>query len=95
MSAGDRIDKGSLWLVRALVALAKRKLSEANESCGECWPAGQQWNELGGSSQHAFMRAALSESGIPDAEYREMIDDLLSKDTNGEFDSLWKELDVP
>ncbi|WP_143288864.1 hypothetical protein [Burkholderia pseudomallei] len=83
------------WLLRSLIALAKRKLADANANRdGEnSWPAGQAWNELGGSSQHAFLRAALEEAGIPHDQYRELIDRATESDVDGVLDAIWSELD--
>ena len=55
--------------MRALVALAKRNLADANKTCGDDWPAGQKWHQLGPSSQGVFMQKARAEAGIPDAPY--------------------------
>ncbi|MDD5371684.1 MAG: hypothetical protein PHQ40_21595, partial [Anaerolineaceae bacterium] len=63
------------WLVRALVALAKRHLADANSEAqdGE-WPAGHGWRDLSISSQHIFMHQAREEAGIPHAEYEALIE---------------------
>lgn len=82
------------WLVRALVTLAKYHLRDANASCGDDWPAGQEWNELGHTSQHAFMRAAREDAGIPHEEYRALIEAALMADDDGELDAIWRELDT-
>jgi hypothetical protein len=59
------------WCVRLFVALAKRCLAEANAEVGDTeWPAGQQWDELGHTSQHAFLRKAAAESGIDYSAYQ-------------------------
>jgi len=84
------------WLVRALVTLAKRHLAEANatpEVQAGNWPAGQEWNELGHTSQHAFMHRAREEAGIPHAEYRELIE-AATMDSD-ELDAIWLELERP
>lgn len=81
------------WLVRALVTLAKRELADANATCGECWPAGQEWHELGHTSQHAFMHRAREASGIPHVEYRELIEAAMSTDEAEALDALWTELE--
>ena len=87
------------WLVRALVALAKRNLADANatpEVRAGAWPAGQEWHELGSTSQHAFMRAARAEAGINHDDYRRFIEHLCRDvDENGELDELWLELEKP
>ena len=84
------------WLVRALVTLAKRHLAEANakpEVQAGGWPAGQEWHELGHTSQHVFMYGARTEAGIPHAEYRAMIDAIMKTDEAGTLDALWTELE--
>ncbi len=84
------------WLVRALVTLAKRHLADANATpevqSGE-WPAGQEWHELGHTSQHAFMRSAREEAGIPHAEYRALIEAATME--SDELDAIWQELERP
>lgn len=83
------------WLVRALVTLAKRELADANATCGDRWPAGQEWHELGHTSQHAFMRRAREAAGIPHAEYRTLIEAVMSTDEAEALDALWTELERP
>ena len=84
------------WLVRALVTLAKRHLADANATpevqAGE-WPAGQEWNELGNTSQHSFMRRAREEAGIPHEEYRALIEAATME--SGDLDAIWRELERP
>lgn len=81
------------WMLRALVTLAKRILAEANATpevqAGE-WPAGQQWHELGHTSQHAFMRRAREEAGIPHEEYRALIEAATMK--SDDLDGVWDDL---
>lgn len=81
------------WLLRALVALAKRSLAEANATpevqAGE-WPAGQEWHELGHTSQHAFMHRAREEAGIPHEDYRALIE--AATMGSDELDAIWVEL---
>lgn len=84
------------WLVRALVALAKRHLAEANakpEVQAGGWPAGQEWHELGHTSQHVFMYGARTEAGIPHAEYRAMLEAIMKTGEGGALDALWAELE--
>ena len=92
------VNNETKWLVRALVTLAKRHLAEANATpevkAGD-WPAGQEWHELGHTSQHAFMRAAREEAGIPHAEYRELIEDVAMNDDIGDLDSIWADMERP
>lgn len=83
------------WLVRALVTLAKRELADANATCGSCWPAGQEWHELGHTSQHAFMHRAREAAGIPHAEYRALIEAVMNTDEAEALDALWTELERP
>lgn len=83
------------WLVRALVTLAKRELADANASCGDDWPAGQEWRQLGHTSQHSFMRRAREAAGIPHVEYRALIEAMMRTDMADAFDALWKELEQP
>lgn len=84
------------WLVRALVCLAKRNLADINTTPevknGE-WPAGQEWHELGHTSQHAFMWRAREEAGIPHEGYRKLIEESVLMDEEEELDSIWKELE--
>jgi hypothetical protein len=81
------------WMLRALVTLAKRILAEANATpevqAGE-WPAGQEWHELGHTSQHAFMHMAREEAGIPHEEYRALIEAATME--SDELDGVWNEL---
>lgn len=91
------VNSETKFLLRALIALAKRKLADANANREEenDWPAGQEWNELGGSSQHSFMSAARAEAGIPDDEYRAIIDAAMIADDKEDLDAIWNEMDVP
>lgn len=59
------------WAYAAIVALAKRHLRDMNDTRQheKDWPAGQQWEDLGGSSKAIFMRKARDEAGIPDGEF--------------------------
>lgn len=70
--------KPEVMLVRALVALAKRNLADANANRenDRSWPCGQGWLDLAGSSQSIFMRAARDEAGIPHGEYDNLINSL-------------------
>jgi hypothetical protein len=81
------------WMLRALVTLAKRILAEANAApeaqSGE-WPAGQEWHELGHTSQHAFMSMAREQAGIPHNEYRELIEAATME--SGDLDEIWESL---
>ena len=92
------VNNETKWLVRALVTLAKRHLADANSTpevqAGE-WPAGQEWSQLGHTSQHAFMRRAREEAGIPHDEYRALIEAATLADDGEELDAIWQELETP
>ncbi len=83
------------WLVRALVTMAKRELADANATCGDCWPAGQEWHELGHTSQRVFMRRAREAAGIPHDAYRALIENVMATDEAEMLDALWAELERP
>lgn len=90
------INNETKWLVRALVTLAKRHLADANATAevqAGNWPAGQEWHELGHTSQHAFMHSAREEAGIPHAEYRALIEAATME--SDELDAIWLELERP
>lgn len=63
------------WAYAAIVALAKRKLKEANETREneDDWPGGQEWNDLAGTSKSIFLHQAREEAGIPHDEFLEGI----------------------
>lgn len=69
------------WAYKLLLALAKRCLADANANREHerDWPAGQQWNELVGSSHAVFLRSAREEAGIPHDKFLEGI-------RSGEYD---------
>ncbi len=50
-----------LELYAKVVLKATELLIRKNEICGEDWPAGQQWDQLGGSSKAIFMKEAREE----------------------------------
>ncbi len=81
----------AIWLLRALVTLAKLELAEANATCGEDWPGGQQWHQLVGSSQSIFMHRARDKAGIPHDEYLKFVRSVDDDDIN----DLWAELARP
>ena len=83
--------KSEAMLVRALIALSKRILADANEKreSERAWPCGQSWGDLAGSSQNIFMRAAREEAGIPHDEYRAIIESLPA-DLLNELDLLFE-----
>ena len=90
------VNNETKWLLRSMIALAKRNLSDSNNNRENVrdWPAGQTWNELGHTSQHAFIRAARKEAGIPHEAYRELIDTAIMSDSgNDELDAIWREMD--
>ena len=59
------------WGYVFLVALAKRILKERNEELKDPdeWPAGQEWEDLNGSSKASFLRHARDEAGISHDEF--------------------------
>lgn len=66
------------WAYQLLLALAKRRLADANaenEAKGEPnnWPAGQEWHEMVGSSHSIFLRGARNEAGIPEDAFMAVI----------------------
>jgi len=69
------------WAYQLLLALAKRRLKDANDEREHPndWPAGQEWDELSGSSQKTFLRGAREEAGIPHEEFLALI-------RSGEYD---------
>lgn len=63
-------EKNFQWAWLALQALAKRCLADSNANAEPgCWPAGQEWEDLAGSSQSIFMREARKEAGISEDEF--------------------------
>ena len=81
------------WAVRALCALARRILHERNATCGGDWPAGQDWHELGHTSQHAFMRAAREECGVPHDAYRDAVQAICDSQ-EFDLDFVWQDMDA-
>jgi hypothetical protein len=69
------------WAYQLLLALAKRRLRDANDEREHPndWPAGQEWDELVGSSHGTFLRSALQEAGVPYKEFLALI-------RSGEYD---------
>lgn len=61
------------WAYQLLLALARRRLEDANKDCGDSWPAGQEWHEMVGSSHSIFLRGAREEAGIPDDAFMGLI----------------------
>lgn len=63
------------WAYQLLLALAKRRLAEANANLSDPdeWPAGQEWHEMVGSSHSIFLRGARAEAGIPNDAFIELI----------------------
>jgi hypothetical protein len=63
------------WAYMAVVHVAKQKLAQANAAREDeqNWPAGQEWNDLAGSSKSIFLRQAREELGIPHDEFLEGI----------------------
>jgi hypothetical protein len=58
-----------------MLALARQKLAEANESRANDhdWPAGQTWSDLSNSSRSLFLKAAREEAGIPHDDFLAVI----------------------
>lgn len=53
-----------------LIALAKRRLVDANNECEVgAWPNGQEWDELSQSSRDVFKHEAREEAGVDHAAY--------------------------
>lgn len=63
------------WAYQLLLALAKRRLAEANAAREDDndWPAGQEWHEMVGSSHSIFLRGAREEAGIPEDAFIRVI----------------------
>lgn len=63
------------WAYQLLLALAKRKLAEANTNLADPneWPAGQQWHEMNGTSHSIFLRQAREEAGLPHEAFLALI----------------------
>lgn len=57
------------WAYAAVVALAIKLLEEDNKTCGENWPAGQTWQDLGGSSRSIYLHRARDLAGIPHDQF--------------------------
>lgn len=57
------------WAYALLIALAKTELAKDNLTCGKNWPAGQQWDELVGTSHSIYLRRAREIAGIPHDEF--------------------------
>lgn len=66
-----------LWemLYRSQMALAVMCIDRANRNRGSenDWPAGQEWNEMVGSSHAIFCRVARAEAGIDDDAYLDIL----------------------
>ena len=57
-----------------IVAKAKECLAKANlERDPGCWPAGQTWEQLSGSSKSVFMRRACKALGVSRDEYLSVV----------------------
>lgn len=73
--ANDRATRNFRWAYQLLLALAKRRLADANadrESEND-WPAGQRWHEMVGTSHSIFLRGAREEAGIPEEAFMGII----------------------
>ena len=80
-------------LLKALVALAKRHLKEANENnekygTPDNWPAGQGWKDMVGTSHSIFLMKARSEAGIDTQKYL----DIIRNDNEINMEEVWDEL---
>lgn len=70
----SREERNFRWAYALLVELAKVCLDKANaEAEPGAWPAGQEWDGLGGSSKSTFLREAREMAGIPHEEFLEGI----------------------
>ena len=54
---------------RNCYALAVKLLADDNRTCGDNWPAGQSWDDLGGSSKSVYLHRARELAGIPHADF--------------------------
>lgn len=61
------------WAFAAVCALAVKLLEEDNRTCGENWPAGQTWEELGPSSRSIYLLRARALAGIPNDPFLEVV----------------------
>jgi hypothetical protein len=69
-AATDAERRNFRWAYALLVALAQRHLTDANSSApAGCWPNGQKWSGLSGSSKAIFLTRAREEAGIPQDEF--------------------------
>ena len=57
------------WAYAAVCALAVKLLEEDNRTCGDNWPAGQSWDDIGGSSKSIYLHRARELAGIPHADF--------------------------
>lgn len=55
---------------KKVVAKARRELAKDNKTCGDNWPAGQLWVDLGGSSRAIFMTKARKALGIDEESFK-------------------------
>ncbi len=61
------------WAYAAVCALAVKLLEEDNRTCGDNWPAGQSWDELGGSSKSIYLHRARELAGISHADFLALV----------------------
>lgn len=82
----------NLWamLYRSQQALAVELLAKANQSLESenDWPAGQQWHELGNTSQAAFSGRARELAGIDHKAYLALLRE--NQDALAAADSVWQ-----
>ena len=62
-----------LKLYAKVVDKARALLAERNKTCGDNWPAGQDWDGLGGSSKSIFMISARKALLVDDDEFLTII----------------------
>lgn len=70
-----RATRNFRWAYQLLLALAKRRLADANLNREDenDWPAGQEWHEMVGSSHSIFLRGAREEAKIPEDAFMGVI----------------------
>ena len=77
-------DKFFFALFMSLVALAKLLLEKDNQTCGENWPAGQQWPDFVSTSKSIFMRRACEAAKFPHETYLKTLKDLGKRAVSGD-----------
>lgn len=71
----EKEEKYFRWAYSLQTELAKKLLAETNASliAPNDWPAGQEWEDLNGSSRSIFLRQARDLAGIDHTEFLEPI----------------------